>query len=170
MTEDLRDPRVSRDSWPCYGQHVDKRGGNKYGQWKYCHRCDLRLTYTPATNAPATSTATVLPTNVTEAIAALRPDVAAKDMTATQMRAMIRIVAAKKQLLPPQKGGGKGSGKPKKKPASKSTAEAEELSSDDGTTGFEKVDPEPASEKENDKKTRQRTRQTPPEGSSSSTR
>ena len=172
MTEDLRDPRVSRDSWPCYGQHVDKRGGNRYGQWKYCNRCDLRLTYTPATNAPATSTATVLPTNVTEAIAALRPDVAAKDMTCVQMRAMIKIVAARKQLtkVPPSKGSSKDSSKSKEKtrPASKPAAETEELSSEE-ETGFEKIDPDPAvNEKENDKKTRQRTRQAPPEGSSSS--
>ena len=95
---DERDPRASKTQWPCMGNHVPSSGGNRFGLWEQCSRCGLRLSYTPATTAPAQNTYVDLPRNVIEALARLRTgDRQENDVTATEVKAMITIVAKEYQ-------------------------------------------------------------------------
>jgi hypothetical protein len=54
---DLRDPRMRRHQWPCYGNHqAAKPKANPFGQWIQCRVCNLRLEYTPRRGATAQAT------------------------------------------------------------------------------------------------------------------
>ncbi|CAK8989535.1 Dynein heavy chain [Durusdinium trenchii] len=98
---DQRDPRMQKETWPCFGDHPEvTMGNNRYGQWTECSKCGLRLKYTPATNAPAQTTKTNLPMNVTEAIARLRTQGwNADEMTAPTLKAAIEVVAKEKIFM-----------------------------------------------------------------------
>ena len=133
---DERDPRVSKTQWPCMGDHVPSPGGNRFGLWEQCGRGGLRLSYTPATTAPAQSTHVDLPRNVVEALARLRTgDRQENDVTATEVKAMITIVAKEYQLVKPRDHGYRPKALAKKKapvedPSSPATEISAELISD----------------------------------------
>ncbi|CAE7823229.1 CACNA1B, partial [Symbiodinium necroappetens] len=104
MGGDERDPRRGPDQWPCYGRHIASRGANRYGRWEECGKCGYRMGYTPAVNAPAESTRTNLPMNVTEALERLRQSgIPADEVEIKQIKNMIDIVAKEKRLLATRK-------------------------------------------------------------------
>jgi len=133
---DERDPRVSKTQWPCMGDHIPGRGGNRFGLWEQCGRCGLRLSYTPATTAPAQTTHVDLPRNVVEALARLRTgDRQENDVTATEVKAMITIAAKEYQLVKTKDHGYRPKALAKKKapveePSSPGTEISAELISD----------------------------------------
>ncbi|CAK9012313.1 Cytoplasmic dynein 1 heavy chain 1 [Durusdinium trenchii] len=135
---DQRDPRVLPDTWPCYGNHQDATmGNNRYGQWTECAKCGLRLKYTPTATAPAQTTKTNLPMNVTEAIAKLRSEGwAEEEMSAQVMKSAIEVVAKQKVLEKNPKP------KAKSKEAAKKMADAVPIPDSDPEpdSGFEKAD------------------------------
>ena len=49
---DLRDPRAQEIQWPCFGQHLEKKHGNRFGHWVECTKCGLRMWYEPEISAP----------------------------------------------------------------------------------------------------------------------
>lgn len=96
---DSRDPRLSKEAWPCKGAHVSEFGNNRFGKWEQRATCAVRLSYTPAVDAPAQATHTDLPQNITEALHRLRTEgFEANDLTARQVKAMVTIVAKEKIL------------------------------------------------------------------------
>lgn len=108
MTGDSRDPRSQESTWPCHGKHEKvSAGNNRFGMWTECEVCGYRIRYVPAVNAPGQTTQTQLTQNVQEALRRLRTEGWEKeDLTKTQVKAMIGIVAREKQLM--KKGKGKG--------------------------------------------------------------
>lgn len=117
MGPDLRDPRMSKECWPCKGQHEGAWGNNRFGKWLECQKCGVRLSYVPAKDAPAQTTQVNLVQNVQEALHRLRMDGHEEnDLTARKVKAMITIVAKEKIV---EKKGMKDSGykpSPKKEP------------------------------------------------------
>eukprot|EP00435_Cladocopium_sp_Y103_P048475 s497_g14.t1 len=97
---DMRDPRMSESTWPCYAKHRSQQGNNRYGRWTECAQCGVRLSYTPARDAPGQTTHTDLPQNVIEALHRLRTEeFEATELNARQVKAMITIVAKEKILF-----------------------------------------------------------------------
>ena len=74
MGPDRRDPRMSKECWPCKGQHEGAWGNNRFGKWLECQKCGVRLNYVPAKDAPAQTTQVNLVQNVQEALHRLRMD------------------------------------------------------------------------------------------------
>lgn len=81
------------------------RGSNRYGKWMECGTCGLRMAYTPAVDAPASTVKAWEPATVTEAVARLREH--SIPPTAKAIKALIKIVQAERAL-------GKAYPKPKK--------------------------------------------------------
>lgn len=110
---DERDPRASKETWPCYGNHPNtEEGNNRWGAWKECKVCGLRISYKPAVGAPGQYTQTNMPQNVVEALHRLRAEgFESNDLTNRQVKAMIVIVSKEKHLV---------HGKPKAKSKEKS--------------------------------------------------
>ena len=97
MGPDQRDPRLQKETWPCFGTHIKIWGSNRYGKWEECATCGLRLTYTPAVNAPGQTSHVDLVQNVQEALHRLRTDGhEANSITGRQVKAMITIVSKEK--------------------------------------------------------------------------
>ena len=100
---DPRDPRAQEIQWPCFGQHSEKKHGNRFGHWMECTKCGLRMWYEPEISAPGEATKSSLPMNVTEALERLRINGWARDtITAKDVRAMIGIVSREKALIKPK--------------------------------------------------------------------
>lgn len=92
----LSDPRQKKTQWPRYNDHRLKTGSNRYGQWEECVKCALR-------GAPAQTTHVDHPTNVVDALSRLRQGGwSENDITSTQVKAMITVVAKEQQLLKPK--------------------------------------------------------------------
>ena len=124
---DLRDPRTKETQWPCHGQHNPKPGGNRFAKWETCQRCGLRTSYTPSTTAPAQTMHCDHQQNVVEALHRLRNNGwSENDLTETQVRAMITIVAKEYQLIKPK---AKAFGPPSRE-KSKAQAAAQAIASD----------------------------------------
>ena len=97
------DPRWSKTTWPCFGVHQAKTGANRFGLWEECARCGMRMSYTPAVNAPAQATHIDHPTNVVEALNRLRTNGwEENEISGTQVKAMITVVAKEFQLTKPK--------------------------------------------------------------------
>ncbi|CAK9000779.1 unnamed protein product [Durusdinium trenchii] len=119
---DQRDPRSKDQQWPCYGNHHPHSHGNRFGSWSECGVCGLRAQYIPATNAPAQTTHVDLPQNVTLALERLRNEGwEPQNISSTQVKAMITIVAKEYQLIKTPKAK-KGYTKPNDLPHAPSTA------------------------------------------------
>ena len=95
---DARDPRSKPDTWPCYGKHKESRmTGNQHGSWSECTICALRIRYIPKIGASAKYTESHNPANVVEALTLARERFP-EGPVAKEVKALIKIVAAQKQL------------------------------------------------------------------------
>ena len=97
---DQRDPRAKTQQWPCFGDHHPFSHGNRFGSWTECTTCGVRLSYTPAVNAPAQTTHVDLQQNVILALERLRSEGwEPQTISHTQVKAMITIVSKEYQLI-----------------------------------------------------------------------
>lgn len=122
-TELIKTKRVSFDIGPQHGRHegraeedgrardreLMRRGLGTTGQvGAVCSFCHSSISYTPAVDAPAQTTHTDFPHNITEALHRLRTDgFEANDLTAHQVKGMVTIVV-KGEEPAEQEGGSRG--------------------------------------------------------------
>jgi hypothetical protein len=138
------DPRMLETQWPCMGSHVEVIGNNKWGQWQECKRCNLRLAYTPAINAPATQCKVDHAPNVTEALERLRAaGWQPSDLQGNTVKNMIKVVASEKVTTRPSKSASKAMTKKKTRPV-----ESVEEIPVDSEESFEAVQAEKKEEKQ----------------------
>lgn len=151
---DLRDPRMSSETWPCYNQHAPQVGNNRFGRWSECSACGVRMSYTPAKDAPGQTTHADLPQNVTEALHRLRSEeYQSQELTSRIVKAMITIVA-KEKILVKKGASAKAKTKAKAKAATPLRGEAVgiEDSDEDNESGFSMVTAEENAKRAKDAK------------------
>lgn len=138
MTPTSQDPRSDPSQWPCMGQHEIKAYNNKWGEWKECAVCNLRVAYTPAQGAPATSCKTDHGPNVISALERLRADGWTKEtLQPHTVKSMVKVIANENVVKNKPKAAGKTKAQKKK-------AEDAGMISDDS---FEKVPKEEKGDK-----------------------
>ena len=88
---DSRDPRY-KGSGPCGALHKEfVTGGNQWGTWKHCAKCDLRMEYVPRANTPANSTQCFNPASVESAFEFAKAAGLWETMDHKTMKALIKI-------------------------------------------------------------------------------
>jgi hypothetical protein len=94
MGPDLEDPRYLGEG-PCGKKHLEfQSGGNRYGKWKTCAKCALRLEYVPVEGASSENTKKRNPSTITAALEWLMEIGLWNEVDAQQVKAMINIVVA----------------------------------------------------------------------------
>ena len=97
---DPRDPRCNPQMWPCFGNHqANKEMSNRWGAWRNCARCGLRMIYVPKEGSPANSVQNVNPANMMKALKQLQ-ELMDPDMEPTEeiVRAMLEKVIAEERM------------------------------------------------------------------------
>lgn len=164
MVMDPRDPRSKTSQWPCFGNHSESNFmSNKWGAWKTCRTCGIRVIYVPKQGAPASDTKQVNGPMMLQALEELQnllpqgmaPDenlvktMMEKVIAETRMKTLLqeyekqwsmaqeKIVKAKLAVKPPARGSNSSAaeGYPKMAPMSPSRS----------TTSWEQI-PSPQSE------------------------
>ncbi|CAK9105955.1 unnamed protein product [Durusdinium trenchii] len=92
---DPRDPRMSPEQWPCYGEHhLGSVRANPHGQWQHCQVCNIRWMYVPRKGSHGQNTKTDAPPLVQRMLGELKVLMNSERPSAETVHAMQKKVDA----------------------------------------------------------------------------